>query len=266
LAAAIQSQGRSAVDTVGWYLAKVPLPHGRFSRFAFEVSLIGVAWVAYQLVRGVVEGGRVDTAFENADSLIAFERSIGIYWEVQLQGLILGHDFLIDFFNWVYIWGHLPAVLVLAVWVYLFRRHVFAQYRNAFLISGAIGLVFFMMVPMAPPRFVTEAGFVDTITLHDEVYHALQHPAFVNQYAAMPSLHLGWNLLIALAVIQTTKAVWARGLVTLLPLAMLAGIIFTGNHYILDAVAGVGVALVALGIANFLHRKFQGTRIHAVLV
>ena len=246
-------------------LSRIPLPQGHFSRFAFEIVLIAIAYVSYQLVRSAVEG-RIDVAFSNANSLIQLERSLGLFWEVQIQSMILGNNFLIDMFNWIYIWGHLPVIGVLAIWVYFFRRGVFARYRNAFLISGAIGLVFFITLPMAPPRFLPGVGFIDTITQYDKVYQALQHPSFVNQYAAMPSLHLGWNLLVGLAVFETTKAWYTRAFGLLLPVPMLASIIFTGNHFILDAVVGVLVALAALWLATLLNRRFAGTRIHAVLV
>ena len=261
-----QAGERSLASTVSRYLSRIPLPQGHVTRFAFEVTLIAIAYVAYQLVRGVVEGGRVEAAFSNANALIQFESSVGIFWEVQLQGLIVSNEFLIDFFNWIYIWGHLPVIGVLAIWIYMFRRGVFARYRNAFLISGAIGLVFFTALPMAPPRFLPQFGFIDTITIYDEVYHALQNPAFVNQYAAMPSLHLGWNLLVGLAIFETTKVWWAKAFGLLLPIPMLIAIILTGNHFVLDAVAGIAVALAALWLAGFLNRRFAGTRIHAVLV
>ncbi len=247
------------------YVSRIPLPHGNITRFLFEVVLIGVAYVAYQLVRGVVEGGRVDVAFSNASALIDVERWLGIFWEPQLQGLIINNAFLIDFFNWIYIWGHLPVIGVLAIGMFLFRRDAFARYRNALLISGAIGLVFFVTLPMAPPRFLAEAGFIDTITLYDQVYRALQYPAFVNQYAAMPSLHLGWNLLMGIALFESSKNVWVRGLAVLLPVSMLAAIIFTGNHFFLDAVAGVAVALVALWLASLLNRRLADTRAYAIL-
>ena len=265
MAAISELRERSFASTLRAYLSKVPLPQGGVARLLFEIGLIAVAYISYQLVRGVIEG-RVEIAFSNADALIQVERSLGIFWEVQLQSLIVGHEFLVDFFNWVYIWGHLPVIGALAIWIYLFRRKTFARYRNAFLISGAIGLIFFVTLPMAPPRFLAEVGFIDTITLYDEAYQALQHPAFVNQYAAMPSLHLGWNLLVGLAVFETTKFWIARAFGLLMPIPMLAGIIFTGNHYILDAVAGVAVALIALWLAGQLNKRFAGTRIHAVLV
>ena len=257
---------RPLTSTASRYSSKIPLPQGHATRFAFEVILIAVAYVAYQLVRGVVEGGRVEAAFSNANALIQLERSVGIFWEVQLQGLILSNEFLIDFFNWVYIWGHLPVIGVLAIWIYMFRRGVFARYRNAFLISGAIGLVFFMALPMAPPRFLPQFGFIATITIYHYAYPALRTPAFGNHHWAMPSLHLGWNLLVGLAVFETTKAWWAKAFGLLLPIPMLIAIILTGNHFVLDAVAGVVVALAALWLAGFLNRRFAGTRIHAVLV
>jgi hypothetical protein len=217
------------------------------------------------LVRGAVDG-RVDIAFSNASALIRFEQSLGIFWEVELQALIIGHGFLVDLFNWVYVWGFLPVVGGLALWIYAYRRASFARYRNAFLISGAIGLVFFVSLPMAPPRFLPDAGFIDTITVNKSVYHALQQPALVNQYAAMPSLHLGWILLVGLALFQMTHTWYTKAFGMALPLMMTAAIIFTANHYILDAVVGVAVTLIALLIANLLNRRFEGTRIHAVLV
>ena len=248
-----------------WAVPKLPLPEGKISRFLFEVCLILSAYAAYQLVRGVVDG-RVDDAFANAASLIHLEQSIGIFWEVQLQGLILGNEFLIDFFNWIYIWGHLPVVGALALWIFFFRRESFARYRNAFLISGAIGLVFFVTVPVAPPRFLTSAGFVDTITDYTKIYHALQYPAFVNEYAAMPSLHFGWNLLVGLALYQSTRVWYARAFAIFMPLMMFIAVILTANHYILDPIMGGMVALVSLAIASVLHRQLVGTRVHAVLV
>ena len=191
---------------------------------------------------------------------------MGIFWEAQLQGLILGHVFLVNFFNWVYIWGHIPVVVALAIWIYVCRRDSFARYRNAFLISGLIGLVFFIFVPVAPPRFIPDVGVVDTITLHSAAYRILQPPAFVNQYAALPSLHFGWNLLVGVAMFQTTRIWYARAFGLLMPLLMFVAVILTANHYIIDPIIGGAVALAALGIAGRLHRHFEGTRLHAVLV
>ena len=248
-----------------WPRPQFPLPQGRVTRFLFELSFILPAYVAYHLVRGAVNG-RVEVAFTNADGLIRLEKTLGIFWEIQLQGFILSHQVLIDLFNAVYIWGHMPVVVALAIWIYAFRRDSFARYRNAFLISGAIGLIFFITLPTAPPRYMFDAGFVDTVTLHNNAYRILQPPTFVNQYAALPSLHFGWNLLVGLAVFQTTRAWYAKAFGLLMPLLMMAGIVLTANHYILDGILGGAIALAALWMAGRLNRLFQGTRIHAVLV
>ena len=248
-----------------WLSPAFALPEGRVGRFLFELLLILAAYFSYHLVRGAVSG-RVEDAFINAASLIRLEQSLGIFWEVQLQGLILSNAFLIDFFNWVYIWGHIPIVGALAFWIYFFRRHYFARYRNAFLISGAIGLVFYVTLPVAPPRMLPEVGFVDTVTLYNNAYRVLQPPAFVNQYAAVPSLHFGWNLLVGLAVFQTTRVWYAKAFGLLMPFLMFTAVILTANHYILDPLVGGAIALVALGIAGLLHRRFEGTSLHAVMV
>ena len=241
------------------------LVQGPAARFLFELLLILPAYFSYHLVRGAVSG-RAEAAFSNADRIIDLERSLGIFWEVQLQGLILGHQPLIDFFNGVYIWGHIPVVGALAIWIFAFRRDAFARYRNAFLISGAIGLVVFVTVPVAPPRFIFEAGFVDTVTQHSEAYRVLQPPAFVNQYAAMPSLHFGWNLLVGVALFETTRPWQMRAFGLIMPLFALAGIVLTGNHYILDAVAGGAVAMASLWFAGLVHRRLSGLSVPAFLI
>ena len=110
---------RVAQKRAGWlqHPPRIPLPQGRVSRFLLELSVILPAYFSYHLVRGAVNG-RIHQAFLNAASLIRIEQSLGIFWEIQFQGLILGHQFLIDFFNAVYIWGHIPVVGALALWIY----------------------------------------------------------------------------------------------------------------------------------------------------
>ncbi len=248
-----------------WTLPPLPLPEGRLTRLLFEISVLSSGLLSYHLVRGAVNG-RVEEAVNNAHELIGFEKGLGFFWETHLQSLITGHAFLVNFFNGVYIWGHLPVIGVLAAWIFVFRQECFARYRNAFLISGAIGLVFFIALPVAPPRLVPGAGFVDTVTLNSNAYRVLQPTAFVNQYAALPSLHFGWNLLVGIALFQSTRAWYARAFALVMPLVMLAAVVLTANHYILDVFVGGIIALAAIWLATRLHRNFERTRGHAVLV
>src|SRR5690606_25674310 len=111
----------------------------------------------------------------------------------------------------------------------------------------------FILVPMAPPRFLTELGFVDTVMRDTSSYRVLQPPAFTNQYAAMPSLHVGWNLLMGIAIFQSTRHAFWKTFAVLMPLAMYIATILTAYHFVLDGVVGAVVALTGLMIARQLH-------------
>jgi PAP2 superfamily/Glycerophosphoryl diester phosphodiesterase family len=127
------------------------------------------------------------------------------HWEPALQDLTLRSNSLVTVANWIYIWGHWPVIIAVGAWLWLRRPSTYYLVRNAFLISGAIGLVIFATFPVAPPR-LTDLSVVDTVTLHSNAYRVLQPPAFVNQYASVPSLHFGWDLLIGLALIHTASS------------------------------------------------------------
>ena len=136
-------------------------------------------------------------------------------------------------------------------------------YRNAFLLSGAVGLLLFMTFPAAPPR-LADLGFTDTVIDSSNFYHLLQPPQLTNQYAAFPSLHFGWNLLMGVAILETTRWWPARIFAVLMPLAMLAAIVLTANHYVIDAAAGAAVALLGLFAAKYLHQHPIGKRLPAL--
>jgi hypothetical protein len=171
---------------------------------------------------------------------------------------------MVDLWNYVYIYGHLPVIIMVAIWLYTAHRPSYAFFRNAFLLSGLIALIDFSAVPLAPPRYMPEFGFVDTI-VHAKSYYVLQSPKIVNQYAAMPSLHFGWDLLVAVAVGANTGSRWVRRVTYVLPLVTLGGIVLTANHYFLDAVAGAAVAGVGLALAWALRKSISRDRVLAFL-
>ncbi len=218
--------------------------------FAAEAVLITSAVVAYFGVRGLTEGSAAE-AVANAWRIVDLERALGINWEPQLQELVLVRHVLVTAVNWVYIWGHWPVIAAIALWLFFFRRPLYLLYRNAFLVSGGAGLVIFALFPVGPPRLI-DLGTIDTVTQYSRAYRVLQPPAFVNQYAAMPSLHLGWDLLICMALFQSTRWRPARVFALLLPPAMFAAIVLTANHYIVDGVAGIALALTGLVVARWI--------------
>jgi hypothetical protein len=201
--------------------------------------------------------GQAGTAFDNASKLIHIEQQLGIFHEAFLQQAVLRSSWAVDAFNYLYIWGHLPVIIAVALWLYAKHRDRYALFRNAFLISGLIALIGFSTVPLAPPRYMPEFGFTDTI-VHAQSYYAFQNPKIVNQYAAMPSLHFGWDMLVAIAIGVNTTSRWVRRCAVFLPVVMLGGIVLTANHYFLDAAAGALVAMMGLGIAFAMRRLLRG--------
>ncbi len=220
--------------------------HG-LARTILELLIIVPAYALYSLVRGTVDG-RTAVAYHHATQVVNIERTLGIFREAELQSLILTQQTAVRLVNTVYVWGHIPLIIVIAIWLFTFHRQRYPLFRNAFLISGAIGLLLFWLLPTAPPRYLQYWGFVDT-AVHSGSYYIFQSPSFVNEYAAMPSLHFGWSLLCATAVFANVRSRW-RYLAYLLPIATLGGVVLTANHYFLDVFAGGCVALVALFLAS----------------
>lgn len=223
-------------------------------RAAGEVAIISFAILLYFLGRGLVET-EIDTAVRNAQTLIRFERWLGIFVEPDLQQWVVGHDWLVHPVNAVYIYGHWPVVITTLVWLLWNHNQELPVYRTALLISGLAGMVIFVLFPVAPPRMFPDLGFVDTVTLHSHAYRVLQPPVFTNQYAAMPSLHVGWNLLMGIAIFRNTRHRFWRGFAIVMPLAMYLATILTANHLIVDGIAGSIITVSSLVLATWLHRR-----------
>ncbi|MCH8815125.1 MAG: phosphatase PAP2 family protein [Chloroflexi bacterium] len=220
-------------------------------RDAAEIILLVSALPIYYLVRGITQT-QVDEAVQRGINLISIERSLGVFWEVEMQSWILPYDWLVKVLNNFYLFGHLPVIGVLAVWLYFWHRPQYLFMRNAFLISGAIALIFYVNFPTAPPRLLPESlgfGFVDTVVNQYQESRPLTPSWFVNEYAAFPSMHIGWNLLVGLAVWLATKNIFIRAFALLMPMAMMADIVLTANHYIIDGIAALPVITAAIAIA-----------------
>jgi membrane-associated phospholipid phosphatase len=223
-----------------------------------QVVLVALAALAYFGVRGLTQGS-LAAAVDHAQDVLAVENAIGIAWEDFLQDLILRNDWLVAAANWVYIYGHWPVVIGVLVWLFVRHHDTYFTLRNAMFISGAIGLVVFMAFPTAPPRLV-DLGLIDTVTEKSSSYRALQPPGLLNKYAAMPSLHFGWNLLVGVVIVRVTRRTLVRVFAVALPIAMAFAVVMTANHYVLDVIAGGIVALVGLALVVPVNRVLDATR------
>jgi hypothetical protein len=237
--------------------AEPPWVHS-IGRTVAEASIVVTAVLAYFGVRGLTEGDPA-TAQNNARRVVAIEQFLRIDFEVPLQHLVVDHPGVTRLLNWIYIFGHWPVIATTLVWLLVRHRDVFTRVRNAILISGAVGLVIFATFPVAPPR-LANAALVDTVTRQSSAYRVLQPPGFTNQYAAMPSLHVGWNLLITTAVLAATSRIWLRVTALALTFARDAAVVLTANHYIVDGLVGAALATLAWRLAARPRKQRNLTR------
>jgi PAP2 superfamily len=228
---------------------------GRFSAAALvrEAALISFAILLYFGIRNLTVGSEGE-AIANAERLIALEHDLGISWEHALQDATVSRDALVTVANWVYIFGHWPVILGVGAILYRFRRTHYYLLRNAMFASGLIGFLFFALFPVAPPRLL-DLGMVDTVTERSDAYRALQPPGLTNQYAAFPSLHVGWNILVAIVVVLAATGIVIRTAALLLPAAMALAVVVTANHFVIDVLAGGAVVLIGLAVAILVQRR-----------
>lgn len=226
----------------------------RIYRDLYEIGLVALAFLLYFVVRGLVVD-RHQEAFDNARQIIELEQSLGIYWEPALQEWILGKRLLIEVMNFIYFWLDFPLIVLVGLWMYFARRHAYTVARDAMLLSGALALVLYNLYPVMPPRLLPTGEFTGTIEKYNDLsYQAASLKAFVNPYAALPSLHFGWAVILGAAMVVTLRNPVLRLFGALLPWLQLAAIVFTANHYILDAFAGLVVALAGVAMALALQR------------
>ena len=142
---------------------------------------------------------------------------------------------------WTYWNSEFTVIGLTLLWVYLRRHERFSRFRNTILLANLIGLIGFAVMPTAPPWMFPGEGFVDGVNHSSALLQT-----FGNSYAAMPSLHAADALIVAWFMVSTSRTIWAKALWSLWPLWVWFCVIATANHYVLDVLAGIAVALAAL--------------------
>lgn len=185
------------------------------------------------------------------------ERLMHLPSETTVQRLFLPHPLLIQFFNLYYDSLHFPALIACMVWLFAWHRDAYRQMRTTLVIFTAASLVV-QLIPVAPPRMMPATGLVDTgILYHESVYNTVAgfDP---DQLSAMPSVHIGWAILVAIAVIGTARTRW-RWLAVLYPVLTTLTVVVTANHFWLDGI--VAAILLALVLAaQHLTRRIRAGR------
>jgi membrane-associated phospholipid phosphatase len=213
-----------------------------------EAALVAFALLAYFGVRLLARDGRPE-ALANAWRIVRLETALHCCWERPVQQALLEQAYLVRLLNWVYVWGHWPVLAACVAYLYVRRRDVYRRLRTSMIISGLVGLLFFMSFPVAPPRLAAATGVRDTIKLYDASCQEVARPSgLTNQYAAMPSFHVGWTLLCGVCVAMTLRRRGSRAVALGLPLLMGLAVVVTGNHYIVDGVVGAALAMLGLAV------------------
>ncbi|MEV8549879.1 phosphatase PAP2 family protein, partial [Streptomyces glaucescens] len=211
-----------------------------------ELLLVAGLFVLYKLGRRLATG-HTDAAFANARHVWDLERALSLPGEGAVQSLLLHGDLLVRAANTYYATVHFPATAAFLIWLYLRRPGHYRWARRVLAAVTAAALVLHLAFPLAPPRMLAAAGLTDTGRVYGpSVYGPPATDTLSNQFAAMPSLHFGWALMVALGLIAATRS-RLRWLWLAHPLLTLLVIVGTANHYWLDSL--VAAALLALALA-----------------
>lgn len=238
-----------------------------------QAAIIYLLERVYELTRGIVPQ-QYTVALDHGLEVVSLERSLHIFDEWRLQRFVLDHhpwllgplalhkDAIVAFINNFYLYGHFIGTVVFLIWLFLFRRREFPFVRDLIFATTGMTLVIYVLFPMMPPRLMGAHmdlphgyHFQDTIAQVLN-YKLQQFQVGYNPYAAMPSLHFAWALILGATLVSIGRNPLLRVVGALYPFVMLITIVVSGNHLFLDAVGSVVVVSVATVVTSALHRRF----------
>ena len=202
----------------------------------------------YDVIRSHAEVRR-GAAVQHGRDLLQFERDLHIDLEPAVNRWASHHETVALLASCWYQFAHLTVTLVVLVWCYWRRPESYRRARNALVLINAAALAVFLFLPVAPPRLLPGAGFVDSVA---RAGFGSDHggPVTADQYGAFPSLHIGWAVWTALVAAILVRRTVVRRLWAVYPFITCAVIVATGNHYLLDAVAGAVLALATFAVTH----------------
>ncbi|WP_436774007.1 phosphatase PAP2 family protein [Yinghuangia sp. YIM S09857] len=211
----------------------------RRPRFIVELALVALSYWVYSLIRNAVPN-RESLAVERAWQLLDFEKSLHIDVEYAINHAADKVTWLIVGMNYYYATLHFVVTIGVLVWLFRWHPGRYRAVRTVLFVTTGLALFGYFFYALAPPRLLPGAGYIDTVLVHNTwgSMASGNMKNVSNQFAAMPSMHIGWSTWCALAIWKFAKPMWVRVLGLLYPLVTLIVIMATGNHFILDAVGG----------------------------
>jgi membrane-associated phospholipid phosphatase len=232
------------------------LPRG-LRDLLFQIFLWLAFVFAYRVVWGIADHGGAVTpvARENARHVIAFEQHAHALYELTFQKLLLSSHMLVDLAAATYWLSQFVVLGITLLWVYFRQTDSFIRFRNWVMLANVIGLIGYVLVPTAPPRMFPDLGFLDVEALFSNLTTTSKGvSAFANPYAAMPSLHAADAFIVGISMAFVCRRLWAKVLWLLWPPWVWFTVMATGNHFWLDCLAGV---LLALLVAPAVDPRFR---------
>ncbi|MBA2505790.1 MAG: phosphatase PAP2 family protein, partial [Thermoleophilaceae bacterium] len=224
-------------------------PNGIIDAFRQMLLFMG-AYYLYRIVRGQVDG-ETAIAFEHGRDLIAVEKGLHLFVEPDIQQWAVTVAPVIDFANFMYVNSHFMITTTFLIWLYFARNEAYYYVRNMFMIAMGIALVLYVLYPTAPPRFFPEYGFTDSVVEFVGQSASQSAGALYNPYAAIPSMHIAFALMIAIPAAQLVKWKPLKMFWSVYPLIVSFVVIATGNHFWIDIVLGAATAGAAAWMATY---------------
>ncbi len=218
-----------------------------------EAVVVLALYALYELARGLVVGNTAE-ADRHAHRLVAFERWLHLFLEANVQHAALALPGLTSLLGIAYLTLHLAVTAGVLLWLHRRQPAAFAFVRTTLLFASGLAVVGYLVYPTAPPR-LAGIGIVDTVSNgHVDLNGGLVSSLY-NPYAAVPSMHIGYALLVGASLLRHGRRRLVRALAALYPPFVLLVIVATGNHFFFDAATGALVVGLAAALAALLMRR-----------
>lgn len=226
----------------------------REPRWWQEVAIIGFCYWIYSEVRNLVPD-QASIAMRHGRGVQRLQDKLHLNFERSLNGFVAHHEPIAQIMNYYYATLHFVITIGVLVWLYRWHPRIYRGARTVIFATSITALAGFYLYPLAPPRLLPASyGYVDTLAVF-HTWGSLADPKVAehsNQFAAMPSLHIGWALWCGASIFLCARPLWVRLLGLAYPLCTLLVIVGTANHYLVDALGGLAVFLVGIGFQFML--------------
>ncbi len=219
-----------------------------------ELSLISALYTLWRLAMKLPLD-QPSGAIERAQQINRFQNWLHLPAELSSQHFVLRYEWLAQVTNFYYAVFHVPATILFLIWIFIRHRDKYPRWRSSLAMLTAACLVI-RFIRVAPPRFLPELGYIDLATQYGLSVYGPVGTGVSDQFAAMPSIHVGWAAIVSLGIVFSSTSRW-RWLFSLHLLITMFAVSATGNHWWLDGVAALALLGVALVIDKFSRREIQ---------